>query len=85
LCFCLRKVECNLSSSSNQKSSRKKEEGKEDEEDSDSDETCNLGRVWAKSTQWPAPYVANKCQLVEEVVDDLLCACRGRSCHSFTA
>lgn len=81
LYICLKKVECNLvCSSSNQKSSRNKEEDNEEvEEDSDSNETCDLGEVRVERTQWPAPYMANKCQLVEEMVeepvDDLLRAC----------
>ena len=59
------------------------EEDEEEEEDSDLDETRDVDRVWADSTQWPAPHAASKCQLVEELVDDLLRACRGKTCHSF--
>ena len=66
------------------KRSRNKEDDDNEEEDSDSDETWDLGRVWAYSTEWPAPYMADKCQLVEELVDDLLRTCRGQTCHSFT-
>ena len=57
------------------KRSRNEEEDADEEEDRDSDETWDLGRVWAYSTEWPAPYMADKCQLVEELVDDLLRTC----------
>ena len=68
---------------SDQQSSSSEEEDEEEEEDSDLDETRDVDRVWADSTQWPAPHAASKCQLVEELVDDLLRACRGKTCHSF--
>mgnify|MGYP001852625298 CR=1 FL=1 len=64
-------MDCNLvCSSSNQESSRSKEEEEEDvkvKEGSNSNETRDLGRVWTNSTQWPAPYMADKCQLVEDL------------------
>ena len=40
-------------------------------EGSDLAETCDQGRVRADRVQWPAPYVVDKCQLMEELVDDL--------------
>lgn len=36
----------------------------------------------ADSTQWQAPYMADKCQVVEELVDKLQ-ACRGLCYHTF--
>ncbi|XP_072195094.1 inositol 1,4,5-trisphosphate receptor-interacting protein-like 1 [Excalfactoria chinensis] len=68
----------------NKQESSPSEENKEAEDDSDSDEAYSLGSVWAVSTQWPSPYRAEMCQLVEEFVEDLLRACRGRARRSFT-
>ncbi|XP_046765000.1 inositol 1,4,5-trisphosphate receptor-interacting protein-like 1 isoform X2 [Gallus gallus] len=70
-------------SSSSEEEDEEEDEEEEEEEDSDLDETRDVDRVWADSTQWPAPHAASKCQLVEELVDDLLRACRGKTCHSF--
>ncbi|POI21398.1 hypothetical protein CIB84_014854 [Bambusicola thoracicus] len=68
------KMQCALAhGGSSQQSSSREEEN--EEEDSDLDETCEPGRVWAESTQWPAPHMVSKCQLVEELVDDLLRVC----------
>lgn len=87
LSFRLRNKRRQLGSSNNEESSPSKEdeevEDEEVEDDSDSDEACDLGRVWASSTQWPAPYRAESCQVVEELVEALLRACRGCSCLSF--
>ncbi|KAM9203329.1 inositol 1,4,5-trisphosphate receptor-interacting protein-like 1 [Mergus octosetaceus] len=62
----------------------KKEKEKKDgvEGDSHTDDTRDLGRVWADRTQWPAPYMAGKCKVVEELVDKLLGACQRLSGES---
>lgn len=72
----LRKRRCNPNSSNKQESSPGKEKDKDSEveEGSDSNGMCDLDRVWADSTQWPALYMVDKCRLVEELVDDLLWA-----------
>ena len=78
LCRWLRKRSRETGSGSQNGSSAGKEEDENDaDEDSDSDDTWDLGRVWADSTQWPAPYLADKCKVVEELVEELLAACRG--------
>ncbi|XP_047908570.2 inositol 1,4,5-trisphosphate receptor-interacting protein-like 1 [Anser cygnoides] len=85
LCRWLRKRSREMGSSSEHGSSARDEEDNDDaDEDSDADDSWDLGRVWADSTQWPAPYMADKCKVVEELVDDLLGACRGlsRNCLS---
>ncbi|XP_040422451.1 inositol 1,4,5-trisphosphate receptor-interacting protein-like 1 [Cygnus olor] len=79
LCRWLRKRSCEPCRSRKQGSSTRKEKDNDDAEDSDSDDTWDLGRVWADHTQWPAPYMADKCKVVEELVDELLGACRGLS------
>ncbi|XP_035188766.1 inositol 1,4,5-trisphosphate receptor-interacting protein-like 1 [Oxyura jamaicensis] len=80
LCRWLRKRSCETGSSSERSSSTRKEEDNEGtDEDSDSDDSWDLGRVWADHTQWPAPYMADKCKVVEELVEELLGACRGLS------
>ncbi|POI26342.1 hypothetical protein CIB84_009908 [Bambusicola thoracicus] len=56
----------------------------EGEDGSDFDETCDLDRVWADSTQWLALYMVDKYRVVEELVDNLVWACRGLSCHTFS-
>lgn len=80
LCRWLRKRSRETGSSSEHGSSTRKEEDDDDtDEDSDSDDSWELGRAWADSTQWPAPYMADKCKVVEELVEELLGACRGLS------
>ncbi|XP_031458381.1 inositol 1,4,5-trisphosphate receptor-interacting protein-like 1 [Phasianus colchicus] len=81
--FCLGKREGKPERKKSESSSSE-EEDSEAEEDSDSDEMYKLGRVWARSNQWPTSYMVAKCQIVEELVDNLLWACQGLSCHGFT-
>ncbi|XP_047904134.2 inositol 1,4,5-trisphosphate receptor-interacting protein-like 1 [Anser cygnoides] len=80
LCRWLRKRSRELGSRSKQGSStRKKEDDGDADQDGDSDDIWELGKVWDDRTQWPAPYMADKCKMVEELVDELLGACRGLS------
>ncbi|XP_071886844.1 uncharacterized protein [Anas platyrhynchos] len=58
-------------------STSKKEDNGDADQDGDSHSTWHLGRVWADCSQWPAPSMADKCKVVEELVDELLGACRG--------
>ncbi|XP_071881278.1 inositol 1,4,5-trisphosphate receptor-interacting protein-like 1 [Anas platyrhynchos] len=81
LCRWLRKRSCEPGSSNSEHGSSTREEennddGDDTDEDGDSDDSWDLGRVWADSTQWPAPCMADKCQMVEELVEELLGACR---------
>uniref|UniRef100_A0A8B9I9N7 Inositol 1,4,5-trisphosphate receptor-interacting protein-like 1 n=1 Tax=Anser brachyrhynchus TaxID=132585 RepID=A0A8B9I9N7_9AVES len=76
LCQWLRKRSRGPGSSSKQGSSTRKKEKDGVEDDSDTDDTWDLGRVWADHAQWPTPYMADKCKVVEELVDELLGACR---------
>ncbi|XP_066857493.1 inositol 1,4,5-trisphosphate receptor-interacting protein-like 1 [Anser cygnoides] len=77
LCQWLRKRSRGPGSSSKQGSSTRKKKDKDGvEDDSDTDATWDLGRVWAYHAQWPTPYMADKCKVVEELVDELLGACR---------
>ncbi|KAM6122777.1 inositol 1,4,5-trisphosphate receptor-interacting protein-like 1 [Phoenicopterus ruber ruber] len=89
LCRRTRKRSHQLESSCLQDSSRhqdkeeeeEEEEGEEDEDDDDdddedSDDTWDLGRCVADCIQWPVPYMADTCKLVEELVDELLCTCQ---------
>ncbi|XP_049685771.1 inositol 1,4,5-trisphosphate receptor-interacting protein-like 1 [Accipiter gentilis] len=63
------------------------EEGEVEEDDDDDDDdagdTGDLGRCVVDHSQWPAPYMADTCKLVEELVDELLSACRRLSGNSF--
>uniref|UniRef100_A0A8B9BJ06 Mab-21-like HhH/H2TH-like domain-containing protein n=1 Tax=Anser brachyrhynchus TaxID=132585 RepID=A0A8B9BJ06_9AVES len=80
LCHWLRRRRRGPGSSSKHGSSIRKEEDNDDaDQDSDFDDTWDLGRVWVDSTQWPAPYMADKCKVVEELVEELLGACQGLS------
>lgn len=81
LCRWLRKRSCEPGSSNSEHgTSTREEENNNDsddtDEDGDSDDSWDLGRVWADSTQWPAPHMADKCKMVEELVEELLGACR---------
>ncbi|XP_052672252.1 inositol 1,4,5-trisphosphate receptor-interacting protein-like 1 [Harpia harpyja] len=68
-------------------------EGEEDEEDDDDDDdddydddsgdTGDLGTCVVDHTQWPVPYMADTCKLVEELVDELLSTCRRLSGNNF--
>ncbi|XP_054697313.1 inositol 1,4,5-trisphosphate receptor-interacting protein-like 1 [Grus americana] len=55
----------------------------DDDGDDDSGDEYDLGRYAANSIQWPALYMADTCKLVEELVDDLLCACQRLSRNTF--
>ncbi|XP_069628400.1 uncharacterized protein [Haliaeetus albicilla] len=55
----------------------------DDDDDDDSGDPGDLGRCVVDHTQWPAPYMADTCKLVEELVDELLSACRRLSGNSF--
>ncbi|XP_032051081.1 inositol 1,4,5-trisphosphate receptor-interacting protein-like 1 [Aythya fuligula] len=81
LCRWLRKWRLGLCSRSKQGISPRKKE-KKDEDNTNTDDTRDLGRVWADRTQWPAPYMADKCKVVEELVDKLPGACQRLSGES---
>ncbi|KAM6408397.1 inositol 1,4,5-trisphosphate receptor-interacting protein-like 1 [Rhynochetos jubatus] len=51
--------------------------------DEDSGDTGDLCRCVADHTQWPVPYRAGTCKVVEELVDELLSACQSLSRNSF--
>lgn len=81
----LRERKHKFDSSSKQESSQSKQRDtdREVEEVNNPDNKRDLGRVCVDSIQWPALDMADKNHLVEELVDILLCACLGCSCHSF--
>ncbi|KAI6078651.1 Inositol 1,4,5-trisphosphate receptor-interacting protein-like 1 [Aix galericulata] len=80
LCRWLRKRRLGLRRSKQSSYPGKKE--KKDKDNTNTDDTRDLGRVWANRTQWPAPYMANKCEVVQELVDKLLGACHRLSGES---
>lgn len=59
------------------------EEEDGDDDDDDSEDIWDLGRFVGHCIQWPVPYMADTCTLVEELVDELLSACQRLSGNSF--
>ncbi|XP_030333427.1 LOW QUALITY PROTEIN: inositol 1,4,5-trisphosphate receptor-interacting protein-like 1 [Strigops habroptila] len=64
-------------------SQEEQEEGVEEDNDNNFGDTCDMSQFWADGIQWPVPYRAEMCKLVEDLVDELLCACRIFCKHTF--
>lgn len=76
LCWWLRRRSCEPGSGCKQRSFTRMRKEEEEEE-------VDISRVWADCLQWPAPYMTNNCKVVEELVDELLGACRRLSRNTF--
>ncbi|XP_072721515.1 inositol 1,4,5-trisphosphate receptor-interacting protein-like 1 [Ciconia boyciana] len=84
LCWWLRKRSPEPDSSSDEESSSSDREQVEEEEvEDDSDDADDLGRFFEEHIQWPVQDLATECQLVKELVADLIRVCQVLLLNSF--
>ncbi|KAM9282761.1 LOW QUALITY PROTEIN: inositol 1,4,5-trisphosphate receptor-interacting protein-like 1 [Cariama cristata] len=93
LCWRTREGSCKSESSCKNSSPRSQEEEEEEkeeeeeeevaEEDDGSGDTCDLGQFLSDHIQWPVPYMADTCKLVEDLVNELLSTCQRFSGSNF--
>ncbi|XP_074004874.1 inositol 1,4,5-trisphosphate receptor-interacting protein-like 1 [Numenius arquata] len=65
------------------KEKEEEEEEEEEKEEEDGEEPLQMYRFLDKHPSWPLPDREGVCLMVEELVNDLLCACRILSSNSF--